>query len=314
MLAVEGERIFLDLTERDGVRPGQEFTIFRKGDVFRHPVTGSALGRFEDILGHAQVKRVQPRFSEAALIPAHGAAAAPPRGRRADHARPDPGGGAAGGGPDRSQADLRRVPFMLALGLDQTKRFQSSGPRRGARAAAQPAHAAGGAARPPREGGRAQPRRSRCPGWLIPVLMERGSAMYLDVTWISGGHGHAALLPAPRPRPGRVGGGAAVPLGAARRGLACGSRLRRCWVCSCRPMKRRACIRLGLGLCVAATCSRGLRRASASSSGFRKPSDPTVEIKSAEPALAPDQEPALRRRRRASPSTSGSRRTRCRRP
>ena len=23
-------------------------------------------------------------------------------------------------------------------------------------------------------------------GWLIPVLIERGSAIYLDVTWISG--------------------------------------------------------------------------------------------------------------------------------
>src|SRR5262249_5801336 len=33
VVAVEGDRIYLDLAERDGVRPGQEFTIFRKGEV-----------------------------------------------------------------------------------------------------------------------------------------------------------------------------------------------------------------------------------------------------------------------------------------
>src|SRR4029434_10695158 len=72
VVAVEGDRIFLDLTERDGVRPGQEFTIFRKGDVFRHPVTGQRLGRFEDTLGHARVKQVQAAFSEAVVVPGNG--------------------------------------------------------------------------------------------------------------------------------------------------------------------------------------------------------------------------------------------------
>ena len=54
-------------TEKDGVQAGQEFTVFRKGEAFRHPITGKPLGRYEDILGYAQVARVQPQFSEARL-------------------------------------------------------------------------------------------------------------------------------------------------------------------------------------------------------------------------------------------------------
>ena len=48
---------------------GQEFTIYRKGEIFRHPLTDKPLGHYEQVLGHAQVRRVQPRFSEAVFIP-----------------------------------------------------------------------------------------------------------------------------------------------------------------------------------------------------------------------------------------------------
>ncbi|HYV00924.1 MAG TPA: FlgT C-terminal domain-containing protein, partial [Actinomycetota bacterium] len=68
VVAVDGEQLYLDLTQKDGVQPGQEFTIFRKGEVFRHPITGRPMGRFEDLLGYAQVKRVLPRFSEAVYV------------------------------------------------------------------------------------------------------------------------------------------------------------------------------------------------------------------------------------------------------
>src|SRR5690242_21782881 len=46
VVQVEGDRLFIDLTEKSGVQPGQEFSVFRKGDVFRHPITGRPLGRF----------------------------------------------------------------------------------------------------------------------------------------------------------------------------------------------------------------------------------------------------------------------------
>src|SRR5262249_61390962 len=68
VVTVEGDRIYMDLAEKDGVRPGQEFTVFRKTDVFRHPVTGQPMGRYEEILGYAQVKRVLPQLSEAVYV------------------------------------------------------------------------------------------------------------------------------------------------------------------------------------------------------------------------------------------------------
>ena len=71
VVQVDGETVYLDLGA-DAAQVGQEFTIFRKGDVLTHPLTGKPLGRYEDVLGHAQVKRVTARFSEATFIPAPG--------------------------------------------------------------------------------------------------------------------------------------------------------------------------------------------------------------------------------------------------
>src|SRR5207244_3531690 len=68
IVAVDGKRLYLDLTGKD-VRVGQEFTVFRKGEVFRHPLTGRPLGRYEDVLGYAQVRRVEPKFAEGDFIP-----------------------------------------------------------------------------------------------------------------------------------------------------------------------------------------------------------------------------------------------------
>ena len=185
VVAVEGQRIYIEPAGAQGVRPGQEFTIFRKGDVFRHPVTNRPLGRFEEVLGHAQVQRVLPRFSEATVIPIPGAPAVRPEdGVRITRGRikvavPPPVD------LTRSQADLRRVPFMLAFGLDQTKRFQSTdpGPVREL-LLSQHTRTEELLIRP--EKVVALSRTLEVAGWLIPVLMERGTALYLDVTWISG--------------------------------------------------------------------------------------------------------------------------------
>src|SRR5262249_12826646 len=69
VVAVEGDRVYIDLTQKEAVQAGQEFTIFRKGEVFRHPINGRPLGRREEVLGHAQVQRVLAQFSEAAYVP-----------------------------------------------------------------------------------------------------------------------------------------------------------------------------------------------------------------------------------------------------
>ena len=185
VVAVEGQRIYIDPAAQQGVQPGPEFTIFRKGEVFRHPVSNRPLGRFEEVLGHAQVDRVLPRFSEATVIPLPGK----PEVRPEDGVRITRGRIRVAVPPmvdlTRAQADLRRVPFMLALGLDQTKRFQSTdpGPVREL-LITQHTRAEELLVRP--EKVVALSRTLEVAGWLISVLMERGTTMYLDVTWLSG--------------------------------------------------------------------------------------------------------------------------------
>src|SRR5262249_56469830 len=123
VVAVEGEQLYMDLTEKDGVQPGQEYTIFRKGEVFRHPTTGKAMGRYEDVLGYAQVTRVLPQFSEAAYVPL------PDRGkpRPEDGVRITKGRIRVAVAPPtdltKTSADLRRVSYMIPPALHQTKHF-----------------------------------------------------------------------------------------------------------------------------------------------------------------------------------------------
>ncbi len=185
VVAVDGNRLYLDLAEKDGVQPGQEFTIFRKGEIFRHPITGQALGRFEDILGYAQVKSVMARYSEAVYVPVEGK----PRAQPEDGLRITRGRIRVAVAPPtdltKTNADLRRVPFMIAHALSETKRFQSADPSavqellltqktRSEELLVRPDKAV------------AVARTLEVSGWLVPVLLERRGVTYLDVTWVSG--------------------------------------------------------------------------------------------------------------------------------
>ena len=58
MVAVEGDALYLDLGQGGGAQVGQEFTVFRKGEAFHHPITGKVLGQYEEVLGYAQVRTV----------------------------------------------------------------------------------------------------------------------------------------------------------------------------------------------------------------------------------------------------------------
>ena len=184
VVSVDGDRVYLDLTEKDGVQRGQEFTVFRKGEEFVHPFTRKPLGRFEDVLGYAQITRVEPRFSEALFIPV------PEREKVAaeDGVRITRGRIKVAVAPTldltKAQADLRRVPFMIALGLDQTKRFQAVDPgvvqelflnkrARIEELLVRPERAV------------SLGRTLDVSGWLVPVLIDRRGVTYLDVTWIS---------------------------------------------------------------------------------------------------------------------------------
>jgi hypothetical protein len=184
VVSVDGDRVYLDLTEKDGIQRGQEFTVFRKGEEFLHPFTRKPLGRFEDILGYAQITRVEPRFSEAVLIPV------PERAKVAaeDGVRITRGRIKVAVAPTldltRTQADLRRVPFMISLGLDQTKRFQAVDPGVVQELFLnQRARIEELLVRPERAVSLG--RTLDVSGWLVPVLIDRRGITYLDVTWIS---------------------------------------------------------------------------------------------------------------------------------
>ncbi|HXG02206.1 MAG TPA: hypothetical protein VNO23_02160 [Candidatus Binatia bacterium] len=184
VVGVEGEVLYLDLGRAAGAQVGQELTVFRKGDPFYHPVTQRMLGRFEDVLGYAQIRRVEERFSEALFIPIPDRPA--PRvedGVRITRARIRIATTPVLDLTD-SGADLRRVPYLLASILERSKRFQVVDPL-----AVRDMFAGGEVrveevlARPERAARTA--RNLELAGWLVPVLMERGGVLYLDVTWIS---------------------------------------------------------------------------------------------------------------------------------
>ena len=184
VVAVEGDRIYLDLTGKDGVQPGQEFTIFRKGEVFRHPINGRALGRYEQVLGHAQVQRVLPQFSEAVYVAADGQSTA----RAEDGVRITKGRIRVAVAPTTdltsANADLRRVPFMLAHALSETKRFQSADPSAVQELLlTQKTRSEELLVRPDKAVAVAKP--LEITGWLVPVLIERRGVTYLDITWVS---------------------------------------------------------------------------------------------------------------------------------
>jgi hypothetical protein len=184
VVSAEGDRVYLDVGEEAGAQVGQELMVFRRGEPFHHPISGRVLGRYEDVLGHAQIQRVEPRFSEARFIPAPDAAAPRPEdGVRISRARL-PVAITPVMDLTASGADVRRVPYLLASVLERSKRFQVVDPL-----AVNDMFATNGLrveevlARPERAVRIA--RNLEVSGWLVPLLLERRGIVYLDVTWIS---------------------------------------------------------------------------------------------------------------------------------
>jgi hypothetical protein len=184
IVGVEGDALYVDLGESGGAQPGQELTIFRKGDEFYHPLTKKPLGRYEETLGWAQIRRVQSRFSEARWVPLDGK----PRPHTADGVRITRGRIKIAVTPvldlAQSTADLRRVPYLLATVLERSKRFQVADPL-----AVGEVFAPGGArvqevlGLPDRAVRLAKTLEVAV--WLVPVVLERRGVTYLDTTWVS---------------------------------------------------------------------------------------------------------------------------------
>jgi hypothetical protein len=177
VVAVEGTTLYLDIGVREGARAGQELTVYRRGEPFFHPYTGRAIGRYEDILGHAQIRKVDEQFAEAVFIPSD----------ESSIPRPEDGVRIAVTPVldlTKGTADVRRVPYLLAHTLERSKRFLVVDPL------AVTDMFANGALRV--EEVLARPERAmriaknlEVGGWLVPVLLERRGVIYLDVTWIS---------------------------------------------------------------------------------------------------------------------------------
>jgi hypothetical protein len=184
VVAVDNDDIFLDVNSGNGARVGQEYTIYRKGETFVHPTTGKPLGRYETVLGYAQVRRVQDRFSVATFMPLPDRP--PPRAE--DGARITRGRIKVAITPvldmTHSDADVRRVPFLIATSLERSKRFQVLDPL------AVGDMFANGAVRVEEvlsrpERAIAAAKNLEVAGWIIPMLLERRGVVYLDFTYIS---------------------------------------------------------------------------------------------------------------------------------
>ena len=184
VVQVDGDTLYLDAGDKTTAQPGQELVIYRKGEPFTHPLTGRPLGRFEEILGYAQIRRVHAKFAEATFIPLPDK----PRPAAEDGARITRGRIRVAVTPvlnlTGGDVDLRRVPYMIATVLERSKRFQVVDPLavsdtlvsnfvRVEEVLARPERASRAATN------------LEVTGWLVPILLERRGATYLDVTFIS---------------------------------------------------------------------------------------------------------------------------------
>ena len=63
VVKVQGNEAFITLGAPDNIREGMELSVVRKGEEFKHPLTGVALGRFEDDIGVIIINKVSESYS-----------------------------------------------------------------------------------------------------------------------------------------------------------------------------------------------------------------------------------------------------------
>ncbi len=63
VVKVQGNEVFITLGAPDNIREGMELSVVRKGDEFKHPLTGVVLGRFEDDVGVIIINKVSETYS-----------------------------------------------------------------------------------------------------------------------------------------------------------------------------------------------------------------------------------------------------------
>lgn len=63
VVSVHAGEAYVDLSEKDLIRPGMELEVFRPGGSILHPVSKEVLGRYEESLGILTVESVRDRYS-----------------------------------------------------------------------------------------------------------------------------------------------------------------------------------------------------------------------------------------------------------
>jgi hypothetical protein len=168
----------------ENLRPGLELTIFRRGEMFRHPVTNQPLGHTEQVLGTLVVTRVEPGAASARVVPVTGRPAptpAPGDGARITAGRMPvavlPTAGVQAAFDSADQTRLLLTARFSAI-LDKTGRFLSTDPRRVLDVVDQPTSSTPSAIEVARRLGGV--------GVLTSRVIREGPARVLEASWISG--------------------------------------------------------------------------------------------------------------------------------
>src|SRR5687767_464390 len=63
VVKVQGNEAFITLGAPENIREGMELSVVRKGEEFKHPLTGVLLGRFEEDIGVIIINKVSETYS-----------------------------------------------------------------------------------------------------------------------------------------------------------------------------------------------------------------------------------------------------------
>lgn len=180
--AVERDAVRVEGAGVGSLRSGLELTVFRRGEVFRHPITNQTLGRTEQVLGTLVVTAVEPGAASGRLVPVPGRPApAPGDGARITAGRMSvavlPTSGVQAAFETADQTQLLLVARFSAL-LEKTGRFLAIEPQRVLDVVGRER----GSSPSPLEVGR----RLGGVAVLSSRLVREGTSRVLETTWISG--------------------------------------------------------------------------------------------------------------------------------
>jgi hypothetical protein len=67
VVSASGREVYVDLAEKDLLKPGMELQVYRPGEAMVHPVTRQVLGSYEKALGILRIAEVREKYSRGVL-------------------------------------------------------------------------------------------------------------------------------------------------------------------------------------------------------------------------------------------------------